>query len=196
MVADATDEQAVRAAVATAVERFGGLDAAIGCAGVVGGGVPLWEQTSAQTRAVLDGNLTTAVVLAQQAIPAMLERPEPRSGRFVAVASAAATRGFPMMTAYCAGKAGIGGLVRALAAELGPHGLTANAVSPGCTETEMLHESARLYRLPDTSELVQHQYLGRVLTPEELARALVWLAGEGSGGVTGAMLPVDGGLSL
>jgi NAD(P)-dependent dehydrogenase (short-subunit alcohol dehydrogenase family) len=100
-----------------------------------------------------------------------------------------------MLAAYCAAKAGVTGLVRALAVELGPYGVTANAVSPGSTGTPVLAESARLYGLGGASEFAAQQPLGR-LAPHEVARALVWLAGEGSGGVTGAVLPVDGGLSL
>ncbi len=88
------------------------------------------------------------------------------------------------------------GLVRALAVELGGTGITANAVSPGSTDTPVLAESARLYGLGAAEDFAAQQPLGRLLEPAEVARALVWLAGEGSGAVTGAVLPVDGGLAL
>ena len=84
---------------------------------------------------MLDVNLGGVLALARAAIPALLRRPAPRSGRFLAVASAAATRGLPMLAAYCAAKAGVAGLVRALAVELADTGVTANAVSPGSTDT-------------------------------------------------------------
>jgi len=196
VVTDTCDPAALAAAVALAEAEFGGLDAALAVAGVVAGGVPLWEQPAEQVQAVLDVDLTGVLHLARAAVPALLRRPVPRSGRFLAVASAAAVRGLPMLAAYCAAKAGVTGLVRALAVELGPYGVTANAVSPGSTDTPVLAESARLYGLGGASEFAAQQPLGRLLAPHDVARALVWLAGEGSGGVTGAVLPVDGGLSL
>ena len=118
------------------------------------------------------------LTLARVAIPALLRRPEPRSGRFVAVASAAATRGLPMLAAYCAAKAGVAGLVRALAVELGGTGVTANAVSPGSTDTPILAESARLYGLDSAADFARQQPFGRLLDPAEVAAALVWLAGD------------------
>ena len=196
VVADTCDPHALDAAVAQAEAVFGGLDAAIAVAGVVAGGVPLWEQPAEQVQAVLDIDLGGVVQAARAAVPALLRRPAPRSGRFVAVASAAAERGLPMLAAYCAAKAGVAGLVRALAVELGPYGVTANAVSPGSTDTLVLAESARLYDLPSARSFAAQQPIGRLLDPREVARALVWLAGEGSGAVTGAVLPVDGGLAL
>ncbi len=194
--ADVTDEVAMTGAVALAVERFGGLDAAFAVAGVVAGGVPLWEQPAEQVTALLETDLLGPVVLARVAVPALLARPVPRSGRFLAVASTAASRGLPMLAAYCAAKAGVTGLVRALAVELGPHGVTANAVSPGSTDTPVLAESARLYDLVSAETFAAQQPVGRLLHPQEIAAALVWLAGPSTGAITGAVLPVDGGLSL
>ena len=129
-------------------------------------------------------------------IPALLERPEPRTGRFVAIASAAATRGLPMLAAYCAAEAGVAGLVRALAAELRGTGVTADAVAPGSTNTPILAESARLYDLPSAEAFAAQQPIERLLAPEEVAAMLVWLAGAHAGGVTGAVVPVDGGLAV
>lgn len=196
VVADASDPDRMAAAVRLAEDEFGGLDAALAVAGVIAGGTPLWEMPAAQLDAVLDADLRGVLTLARVAVPALLRRPEPRSGRFVAVASAAATRGLPMLAAYCAAKAGVAGLVRALAVELGGSGVTANTVSPGSTDTAMLAESARLYGLGSAAEFARQQPIGRLLDPAEVAAALVWIAGEGSSGVTGAVLPVDGGLAL
>ncbi len=98
---------------------------------------------------MLDVDLGGPINAARVGIPALLRRPTPRSGRFLAVASAAATRGLPMLSAYGAAKAGVAGLVRGLAAELADSGVTANAISPGSTATAMLDESARLYGLAD-----------------------------------------------
>ena len=194
--ADVRDPAALAAAVGEAESRWGGLDAAIACAGVIAGGVPQWELAAEQERAVLDVDLGGVLNLARASVPALLRRPKPRSGRFLAVASAAASRGLPMLAAYCAAKAGVAGLIRALAVELGPTGVTANAVSPGSTATAMLDESARLYDLAGAADFAGSQPAGRLLAPAEIAAVLAFLAGPGSSGMTGAVVPVDGGLAL
>jgi len=196
LVADVRDLEAVSAAVAEAEQRWGGLDAAIAAAGVIAGGVPLWEVPLARQQTVLDVNLGGVLSLARAAIPALLRRPAPRSGRFLAVASAAATRGLPMLAAYCAAKAGVAGVVRALAAELADCGVTANAVSPGSTATPGLDESARLYELPGAQAFASQQPIRRLLDPAEVAAVLAFLASPASSGMTGAIVPVDGGLAL
>jgi len=101
-----------------------------------------------------------------------------------------------MLAAYCAAKAGVTGFIRALAVELGEHGVTANAVSPGSTDTAMLDASADLYGLRATASFAAQQPVGRLLEPEEIARVLVFLADASSGGITGAVVRVDGGFSL
>jgi SDR family mycofactocin-dependent oxidoreductase len=195
-LADVRDGAALEAAVEQAQARWGGLDAAVAAAGVIAGGVPLWEVPLEQQQAVLDVNLGGAMNLARAAVPALLRRPMPRSGRFLAVASAAATRGLPLLAAYCAAKAGVTGLVRALAVELGDSGVTANAVSPGSTDTAMLAETARLYDLDGPREFASQQPVRRLLDPTEVAEVLAFLAGPESSGMTGAVVPVDGGLAL
>ena len=194
--ADVRDLEAVTAAVAEAEHRWGGLDAAIAGAGVIAGGIPLWEVPLARQQTVLDVNLGGVMSLARAAVPALLRRPAPRSGRFLAVASAAATRGLPMLAAYCAAKAGVAGLIRALAAELADSGVTANAVSPGSTATPILDESARLYELAGAQAFASQQPMRRLLAPAEVAAVLAFLASPASSGMTGAIVPVDGGLAL
>jgi SDR family mycofactocin-dependent oxidoreductase len=194
--ADTRDAEALTTAVKLAEDRWGGLDAAVAAAGVIAGGVPAWQLPLDQEHAVLDVNLGGVLTLARVAVPAMLRRPEPRRGRFLAVASAAATRGMPMLAAYGAAKAGVTGFVRALAVELGGTGVTANAVSPGSTATPILDESARLYDLPGARAFAAQQPIGRLLRPAEVAAVLAFLAGEGASAMTGAIVPVDGGLAL
>lgn len=194
--ADVRDPEAMEAAVAEAEQRWGRIDAGIACAGAVAGGVPLWEMPPTQQQAVLDINLGGVLSLARAVIPALLRQSEPRSGRFLAVTSAAATKGLPMLAAYCAAKAGVAGLIRALAVELGNTGITANAVSPGSTATPILTESARLYDLPGPNTFAAQQPLGRLLDPQEIAAALAFLASPAASAITGAVLPVDGGLAL
>jgi SDR family mycofactocin-dependent oxidoreductase len=195
VVADATDEGALAAAVAEA-DRWGGLHAVVANAGAIAGGVPAWELSPERQQAVLDVNLGGAMTAARVGIPAMLAQPEPREGRFVAVASAAATRGLPGLAAYCAAKAGVAGFVRALAADLRGTGITANAVAPGSTRTALLDESARLYDLSSADDFAAQQPVERLLEPAEVAAAIVWLAGPAASGVTGATLAADGGLSV
>jgi NAD(P)-dependent dehydrogenase (short-subunit alcohol dehydrogenase family) len=147
-------------------------------------------------RAVLAVDLDGVLNLARAAIPALLRRPAPRAGRVLAVASAAAGRGLPMLAAYCAAKAGVVGFIRALAVELGGTGITANVVNPGSTDTPVLAESARLYDLADAAAFAAQQPIGRLLEPAEIARVLVFLAGPGGAAITGAAIAVDGGLTL
>lgn len=195
-VADVRNADALELAVGETEQRWGALDAAIACAGVIAGGVAHPELSPAQERAVLDVDLGGVLNLARAAVPALLRRPAPRGGRFLAVASAAATRGLPLLAAYCAAKAGVAGFVRALAAELAETGITANAVSPGSTDTAMLTESARLYGLGSAGELGGRQPMRRTLDPSEVADVLAFLASSASSGMTGAVIPVDGGLAL
>jgi SDR family mycofactocin-dependent oxidoreductase len=195
-VADVRDVDALAAAVAHAEEQFGGLDAAIACAGAIAGGVEQRDLPIEAEHALIDINLGGVLNLARAAVPALLRRPTPRSGRFVAVASAAATEGLEKLAAYSASKAGVTGLIRSLASELGPTGITVNGVSPGSTRTAMLYESARLYDLDDVEAFAKQQPLHRLIEPEEVAAVIAFLASTASSAVTGTVIPVDGGFSL
>lgn len=196
VVADVRSVDALAAVVQAAVDTYGGLDAAIAVAGVIAGGVSHWKSDREAEQSVIDVDLMGVLNLARVAVPVLLQRPEPRSGRFVAVASAAATRGLSGLAAYGAAKAGVTGFVRTIAAELAGTGVTANAVSPGSTRTAILDASAGLYGLDDVATFAVQQPIGRLLEPDEVAAALAWLAGPDSSGLTGAVVPVDGGFTL
>ncbi|CAN5550419.1 Rv2750 family mycofactocin-dependent SDR oxidoreductase [soil metagenome] len=193
VVADVRDQAGLDSAVDIAVNRFGGLDAAVAAAGCVVGGDPLWETEEGAWSTMLGVNLEGVWRLSRAAVPALLDRPEPRSGRFVAVSSMGGSVGLPLLAAYVAAKHGVNGLVRSLAAELGPHGITANAVAPGSTTTAMLVASAAVYGLVDTQDLSDQHLLGRPLRPDEIAEAIAWLCSEAASGMTGAVVPVDAG---
>jgi SDR family mycofactocin-dependent oxidoreductase len=193
---DACDEEALRETVAAIETRTGGLDAVVVAAGVIAGGVPIWEMPADEVEAVLDVDLRAVIAAARVGIPTMLRRPEPRSGRFVAVASTAGSRGLPMLSAYCAAKAGVVGFVRALASELRGSGITANTVSPGSTDTAILAESARLYALEHAAAFAPQQPIERLIEPHEVAAVIAFLAGPESGAITGADHAVDGGLAI
>ncbi len=193
--ADATDAVAMAAAVAGA-EEWGGLEAIVANAGVIAGGAPAWELSQGEEDAVVEVCLRGVMVAARVGIPALLRRPSPRRGRFVATASAAGFRGLPGLAAYCAAKAGVSGFVRALATDLRGTGVTANAVAPGSTDTPILAESARLYGLPGAEDFARQQPIERLIEPQEVAAMIGWLLGPENAAVTGATLPVDGGLSI
>ena len=193
--ADVSDAAAMAAAVVAAAE-LGDLEGVVANAGVIAGGGPAWELDPERERAVLDVCLGGVIATARAAVPALLRRPTPRHGRFLATSSAAATRGMPGLAAYCAAKAGVEGFVRGLAADLRGSGVTANAVSPGSTRTPILDESARLYGLDTAESFAPQQPLDRLLDPSEVAALAAWALSPAADGVTGATLPVDGGLSL
>jgi len=194
-VADATDADAMAALVSRA-EQWGGVEAIVANAGVIAGGAPAWELSPEREDAVVEVCLRGVMVAARAGIPALLRRPEPRGGRFVATASTASFRGLPGLAAYCAAKAGVVGFVRALGTELRGTGVTANAVAPGSTDTEILAESARIYDLESASVFSHQQPIERLIDPDEVAGMIAWLLGPRSAAVTGATLAVDGGLSL
>ncbi|MEM9034324.1 MAG: mycofactocin-coupled SDR family oxidoreductase [Actinomycetota bacterium] len=193
VVADVREQAALDAAVAEVVDEHGRLDAAVSAVGAIAGGPPVWETGDDVWSAMLDINLGGVFRLARAAVPQLLAVPRAeREGRFVAVASTAAVHGLPQLAAYTAAKHGVAGLVRALAAELGTEGINVNAVCPGSTMTAMLEASASVYDLHDVEVFAGHQRIGRLLEPEEIAAAIVWLCSASASGITGAVLPVDG----
>jgi SDR family mycofactocin-dependent oxidoreductase len=195
IVADVRDQRSLDEAVSASVERFGKISAAVAAAGAFVGGPFAWQTEEEAWRVVMDVNLDGTWRTARAVLPTILDNPSPRHGRFVAVASAGAVVGIPRLAAYTASKHGVVGLVRSMAAELGPYEVTANAVAPGSTETAMLQASAGAYGLSSTEEFAQHHMIPRLLSPEEVAALVCWLCSESSSGVTGAVLPVDAGLT-
>lgn len=195
LVGDARSARDMQLAVETAVSQFGAVDAAVAAAGVIGGGTALWETPNEVYEAVLSVNLDGVRRLFTAAVPALLDAPVPRHGRLVAVASAAAAVGLARLAAYSAAKHGVVGLVRGIAADLAPTGITANAVCPGSTRTSMLDASAAIYELASAESFAAQQPIGRLLEPSEPAALIAWLCSSGSSGVTGAAIAVDGGMT-
>ena len=195
VIGDVRSQADLDQAVAVALERFGGLDAAVSVAGAIAGGMEGWNTSEDVWAEMLAVNLEGPWRLAKAALPAIISNPEPRRGRFVAVASAAGTVGMPLLSAYCAAKHGLVGLVRSLAAELAPYGVTANAVAPGSTYGPMLDASASIYGLSSPEDFVPHHMLARLINADEPAALIAWLCGTDSAALTGAVLAVDAGMT-
>ncbi|NIJ13739.1 SDR family mycofactocin-dependent oxidoreductase [Saccharomonospora amisosensis] len=194
-VADVQDLDALRRAVDLARERFGGLDAAVAGAGLIAGGKPLWETGEAEWDALFSVGVNGVANLARAAVPALLERPRPRNGRFVALASAAAHHGLWHLAGYNAAKHAVVGLVKGLANDLRGTGVCATAVSPGSTRTDMLAATARLYDLDEVEEFATHQLVDRLLDADEVAAAVCFLCSPESSAITGTVVHADGGFT-
>lgn len=187
---DVTDERTVSEAIAAIVARHGRLDVLVGNAGIQHRG-RLLDFATADWQRVLDTNLTACFVLAREAARPMIER---RSGRIILTASMmgpAIAR--PTIPAYVAAKGGLVALTKALAVELGPHGVTCNAIAPGFFATEM---NAALTANAEFSDFVgKRTPLGRWGRSEEIGGVAVFLASAASSYVNGHALFVDGGLT-
>jgi len=195
VVADVRDVAALAELVSETEAELGGVDIAVAAAGAIAGGHVLWETPASEYDVLMDVNVRGVWNLASVVVPAMLRRPAPRTGRFVALASAAAHRGLWHLATYGAAKHAAVGLVKGLAADLQSSGVTAVAVSPGSTDTAMLAATARLYGLAGPEDLSGHQLVGRLLTPDEVAATVRWVCSEQSGAVTGTVLHADGGFT-
>jgi SDR family mycofactocin-dependent oxidoreductase len=192
-VADVRDSAALESAAAAAVERFGRLDAAVAAAAVISGGRAQWETPAAEARTLWDVDVMGVWNTAAASVPRMLAGPDPAGCRFVAVASAAGSRGLFHLTAYGMAKHAVIGLVRGLAADLTGTGVAATAVSPGSTRTAMLAATAGLYGLDDVEAFTASQLTGRLIDPVEVAETIAFCCSVAGGVMTGSVVSAEGG---
>ena len=165
--------------------------AVVTAAGVIRGDLA-WTVPDDVFELMMRVNLSGVRHLADTCVPPMIKAGR---GRFVAISSAAALRAMPRLAAYSAAKGAVVGYVRALAADLAGTGVTANVVCPGSTRGPMLAASAAVYDLPSQESFAAQALLRRLLDPGEVAAAVTWLCGPDSGALTGAVIPVDAGLT-
>jgi meso-butanediol dehydrogenase / (S,S)-butanediol dehydrogenase / diacetyl reductase len=193
---DVRDDRHLAEAVATAVRRFGGLDVVVANAGVGGGGA-LAAVSDRQWEEVLAVNLGGIMKVGRAAVPALLDR---GGGSIVHVASVAGLVAGPQSASYVTSKAAILGLTRSMAYDYGPGGIRVNALCPGWVRTEMseaemdaLAELRGIDREAAFRLVGRHLPLRRVAAAEEIAACCLFLAGDESSFVTGAVLVADGG---
>ena len=185
---DITDPAAVDAAFAEVEAAHGPVEVLVANAGITADTL-LLRMSEEDWSSVIDTNLTGSFRLAKRASKGMLRL---RRGRIVFISSVVGLLGSPGQVNYAASKAGLVGMARSLARELGSRGITANVVAPGFVDTDMTAVLTDEQRASIKTQVP----LGRYADPEEVASAVTWLAGDGGGYVTGAVIPVDGGLGM
>ncbi len=196
LVGDVRSASDMDLAVETATRHFGRLDSVVACAGVLGVGGPLWEIGDAAWEAVWSVNVLGTRRLIDAAAPTLIANGKEANARIVAVASSAGSTGLYRLAAYSAAKHAVVGLIRGVAMDLAPYGVTANAVSPGSTRTAILDASAAVYGLSSVEEFAAQQPIGRLLQPTEIAAVITWLCSGSSSAITGANIAVDGGTTV
>jgi SDR family mycofactocin-dependent oxidoreductase len=193
---DIRDDAAVRQLVSDGVEQFGRLDIMVANAGVLSWG-RIWELSDEQWNTVIDVNLTGTFHTLRAAIPAMIEAGN--GGAIVVVSSSAGLKATPGNGHYSASKHGLTGLTNSLAIELSEFGIRVNSIHPYSVETPMIEPDLMMQVFAKHPHYI-HSFGPMLLQPKgfmgaaEVSDVVVWLAGDGSGALTGAQIPVDKGV--
>ncbi len=183
---DQTDGAQVDACFEEITDKLGPVEVLVANAGITRDQL-LLRMSDEDFGAVVDANLTGSYRMAKRAVKPMLRA---RSGRVIFVSSVVGLLGQAGQVNYAASKAGLVGMARSMARELGSRSITVNVVAPGPVATDMFEELTDAQR----SAITDAVPLGRVATPEEIAASIVFLASPEAGYITGAVIPVDGGL--
>jgi 3-oxoacyl-[acyl-carrier protein] reductase len=185
---DVTDSDSVDAAFTAIEAELGPVEVLVANAGITDDTL-LMRMSEEQFTRVLDTNLTGAFRCAKRASTKMLRA---KWGRMIFISSVVGLYGGPGQVNYAASKAGLVGVARSITRELGSRNITANVVAPGYVETDMTAA------LPEDRKTEYRKVIpaGRFAQPEEIAGAVTWLAGDGAGYISGAVIPVDGGLGM
>jgi len=186
--ADVTDTASIDAAFDRIEAELGPVEVVVANAGITRDGLIL-RMSDDDIDAVLDTNLVGALRVARRAAKGMVRQ---RRGRLVFVSSVVGLLGSAGQVNYAASKAGLVGVARSLARELGSRGITANVVTPGFVDTDMTAVLSDERR----AEITGAVPLGRYASPEEVAGTVVFLASDAAAYITGAVIPVDGGLGM
>ena len=185
---DITDSAAVDAAFAAVEAELGPVEVLVANAGITDDTLLLRMSEDQFTR-VIDTNLTGAFRCAKRASSKMLRA---KWGRIIFISSVVGLYGGPGQVNYAASKAGLIGMARSITRELGTRNITANVVAPGFIDTEMTDVLPEARR----AEILKAIPAGRLAQPDEVAAAVTWLASDASGYISGAVIPVDGGLGM
>jgi 3-oxoacyl-[acyl-carrier protein] reductase len=185
---DVTDAASVDAAFAEVEQAQGPVEVLVSNAGITDDTLLLRMGQESFDR-VIDANLTGAYRVAKRAAMGMLKK---RYGRMIFISSVVGLSGGAGQVNYAASKAGLVGLARSIARELGSRSITANVVAPGFVDTDMTRALPQQRR----DEIVHQVPLGRYADPSEVASVVSFLASEGAAYITGAVIPVDGGLGM
>ena len=185
---DITDSAAVDAAFGAVEAELGPVEVLVANAGITDDTL-LLRMSEEQFQRVIDTNLTGAFRCAKRASAKMLRA---RWGRIIFISSVVGLYGGPGQVNYAASKAGLVGMARSITRELGGRNITANVVAPGFIETDMTDA------LPEQrkAEIISAVPAGRLAHPDEVAAAVTWLAGDAAAYISGAVIPVDGGLGM
>lgn len=185
---DVTDSAAVDAAFTAVEAEFGPVEVLVANAGITKDTL-LMRMSEEQFTDVVDTNLTGAFRCAKRAATKMVRA---RWGRMIFISSVVGLAGNPGQVNYAASKAGLVGVARSITRELGSRNITANVVAPGFVDTDMTAELSEDLKATFRKTVP----LGRFASPDEVASVVTWLAGDAAGYVTGAVIPVDGGLGM
>ncbi|GAA1695736.1 beta-ketoacyl-ACP reductase [Microcella alkalica] len=188
VVADVTDAASLDAAYSEVEAAYGPIEVVVANAGITRDTL-LLRMSDEDFQSVVDTNLTGAFRSVKRAMKGMLKA---RFGRIILISSVVGLYGSPGQVNYSSSKAALVGMARSITRELGGRGITANVVAPGFIETDMTAE------LPEEQQKAYKDSIpaGRFASPQEVARVVTWIASDDAAYISGAVIPVDGGLGM